>query len=262
MQWIDTHAHVFVKEFSADLNLVLASAKAKGISHILMPNIDEHTVEPMLQLAKDHSGFCFPMLGLHPGSVENGYQHFLNQMPAMLERNTYCAIGEIGLDLYWRKDNLAEQLDAFEQQVLLAVKYDLPVAIHSRDAFYECIRSLKKIKNTLSAGKRLRGVFHCFTGSFEEANEAMKLGFYLGIGGVLTYKTSKLPELIERIGLDKIILETDSPYLPPVPYRGKRNEPAFLREVAQKMSETLNMDLALVAEITTRNAMELFSLEK
>ncbi len=262
MQWIDTHAHVFVKEFSTDLNLVLATAKTKGISHILMPNIDASTVEPMLHVAALASGFCLPMLGLHPGSVENDYQVFLNQMPAMLQQHKFCAIGEIGIDLYWRKDNLAEQVDAFEQQVRMAVQHDLPVAIHSRDAFSQCIFSLKKIKSSLKEGQRLRGVFHCFTGSFEEATEALKLGFYLGIGGVLTYKTSKLPELLQRIGLDKIILETDAPYLPPVPYRGKRNEPAYLYEVALKMSESLNLDLEIIAEITTRNAQELFSLKK
>lgn len=262
MQWIDTHAHVFVEEFTADLDSVLTAARTKGISHILMPNIDAATVEPMLKLARDYSGFCLPMLGLHPGSVENDYRDFLDNMPAMLQKNSYCAIGEIGLDLFWRQDNLEQQSDAFEQQVRLAIQSDLPVAIHSRNAFYECIRILKKVKAGLTEGQRLRGVFHCFTGSFEEAQEALKLGFYLGIGGVLTYKTSKLPELLNRIGLEKIILETDSPYLPPVPYRGKRNEPAYLREVALKMSETLNLDLEEVARITSSNAIELFSLKQ
>ena len=261
MQWIDTHAHVFVEQFSADLNSVLASAKTKGISHVLMPNIDEGTLKPMLKVAENFPGYCIPMLGLHPGSVEENYRLFLNRMPQWLQENSYCAIGEIGIDLYWRKDNLPEQTDAFEQQVEMAVKYDLPVAIHSRDAFHVCIQSLKRIKAQLTEGQRLRGVFHCFTGSYEEAREAIKLGFYLGIGGVLTYKTSKLPELLQRIGLENVILETDSPYLPPVPYRGKRNEPAFLREVALKMSESLNMDLQTVADITTRNAVNLFSLK-
>jgi len=262
MQWIDTHAHVFVEEFSTDLPAVLERAKSKGITHILMPNIDAQTLDSMLGTEAIAQGFCYSMLGLHPGSVDENYQDFLNQMPSLLSQHKYCAIGEIGLDLYWRKDNLAQQQDAFEQQLKIAVEYNLPVAIHSRDAFYECIKSIKKIKSTSKNNNKLRGVFHCFTGSLEEATEAIKLGFYLGIGGVLTYKTSKLPEVLQSIGLKNIILETDAPYLPPVPYRGKRNEPAYLYEVALKLSQSLNVDLAEVSAITTQNAIDLFNLKQ
>ena len=224
---------------------------------MLLPNIDSTTTNNMLQLCNKYPHNCFPMIGLHPCSVKkDNIEKEILHVEEMLTKNNFIAIGEIGLDLYWDKSTLSYQKVAFESQIKLAKKYQLPIVIHVRDSFNEAIEIVEKLNN-----ENLSGVFHCFTGNIQEAERIINLeNFYLGIGGVVTFKNGGINNIINQISLDNIILETDSPYLTPTPFRGKRNESKFLVNIAQKMSEIYEIDINEIANKTSSNAKNLFKI--
>ena len=256
MRLIDTHCHLYSEQFDTDREQVIANAKRMGVDRILLPNVDLQTVAGMHELVANHPGVCYPMMGLHPCDVKPDYETEIAQLFSFFDTHTYCAVGEIGIDLYWDKTTQDIQEKAFLMQVDFALEKGLPIAIHSRNATHRIIEMLKPYKS-----KGLTGVFHCFSESVELAEEILKLGgFMLGIGGVLTYKNAGLPEVLKQIDLQHIILETDSPYLPPVPHRGKRNEPAYTRLVAEKLADVKGVSLRDIADITTANAEQLFGL--
>jgi TatD DNase family protein len=251
----DTHTHLYLENFDADRDEVIKNALDTGVQYMLLPNIDRDSIPSMLSLAKSYPGHCIPMMGLHPTSVKQDYKEHMAEVEMWLSRRSFCAVGETGIDLYWDKTYQKEQETAFREQIRLAMQYDLPVVIHSRNSFGEILNVLKEERND-----RLRGVFHCFSGSLEDAREVIGMGFKLGIGGVLTYKNSGLYFVMENIDLKHIILETDSPFLPPVPHRGKRNESAWVLFVAQKLALAKGVSVEEIAEITTQNARDLFKL--
>ena len=253
MQLIDTHAHIYLDEFNSDRETVMKDAGIAGIQYIIMPAIDASTHENMIEFNKNYSQ-CLMMMGLHPCSVKNNYREELQIVSDYLPMHSFYAIGEIGLDFYWDKTFVNEQYEAFHQQINFAINYNLPIVIHSRNALDECIKVVKQYPG-------LKGVFHCFSGTEEQAEEILETEFYMGIGGVLTFKNSGLDKVVSKIGLDRLVLETDAPYLAPVPYRGKRNQPAYVKIVAEKLSELLRLPLQEVAELTTNNALKLFNLE-
>lgn len=249
---IDTHCHLYAEEFNDDRELAIERALAMGVSKILLPNIDLESIEGLHALTDTYQQVCFPMMGLHPCYVKEDYQSVLKVIFDWFEKRKYFAVGEIGMDLYWDKTTKSWQEDAFIQQVEFAISKNLPLAIHSRNATHELIQLLKPYKG------KVTGVFHCFSESAELANEIIKLDFLLGLGGVLTFKNAGLPHALEKIDLKHIILETDSPYLAPVPYRGKRNEPSYTRLIADKLAEVKGISAAEIYEITTANAERLF----
>lgn len=249
----DTHTHLYLSEFANDLPQAINRALNNGVKYLFIPNIDLGSVEPMLKICHQYPANCFPMLGMHPTSVKADYQTELHAIFRYLDDSPFVAIGEIGLDLYWDKTHLTEQKEAFRYQLDIALQKDLPVAIHCRESFQEIISVLDDYRTT-----PLKGVFHAFSGPKEHAEEIIKRGYYLGIGGVLTYKNSKLGEVITALPLDRIILETDAPYLTPVPKRGERNESAYIPYICQKIADLQGIPLEEVARITTENALTLF----
>ena len=257
MNFIDTHTHLFASEFDNDIDIVIKNALDNGISKMLLPNIDSTTTTKMLQLCDNYPNNCYPMIGLHPCSVKkDNLEKEISHVEQMLSQNKFIAVGEIGLDLYWDKSTLDLQKIAFESQIELAKKYKLPIAIHVRDSFDEAIEIVERLNDY-----NLSGVFHCFTGNLEEAQRIINLkNFYLGIGGVVTFKNGGINKIINQVSLDRIILETDSPYLSPTPFRGTRNESKYLLNIAHKMAELYNVDLKDIAEKTTKNAIDLFLL--
>ena len=257
MNFIDTHTHLFASEFDNDIDIVIKNALDNGISKMLLPNIDSTTTTKMLQLCDRHPNNCYPMIGLHPCSVKkDNLEKEISHVEQMLSQNKFIAVGEIGLDLYWDKSTLDLQKIAFESQIELAKKYKLPIAIHVRDSFDEAIEIVERLNDD-----NLSGVFHCFTGNLEEAQRIINLNnFYLGIGGVVTFKNGGINKIINQISLDRIILETDSPYLSPTPFRGTRNESKYLLNIAHKMAELYNIDIEDIAKKTTKNAIDLFHL--
>lgn len=258
MKFIDTHTHLFASEFQDDIDIVVKNAINSGVSKMLLPNIDSSTTNNMLQLCNKYPQHCFPMIGLHPCSVKkDNIDKEILHVEEMLNKNKFIAIGEIGLDLYWDKSSLSYQKVAFESQIKLAKKYQLPIVIHVRDSFNEAIEIVEKLNN-----ENLSGVFHCFTGNIQEAERIINLqNFYLGIGGVVTFKNGGINKIINQISLDNIILETDSPYLTPTPFRGKRNESKYLVNIAQKMSEIYEIDINEIANKTSSNAINLFKIQ-
>ncbi|MBX9892699.1 MAG: TatD family hydrolase [Chitinophagaceae bacterium] len=254
MQLIDTHCHIYLDAFDEDRALMLARAKQQGVSQFYLPAIDSATHDAMVQLGDAYPEVCIPMMGLHPCSVKEDYQKELAIVEAWISRRDFVAIGEIGLDFYWDKTFVHEQHIAFEQQMQWALDKSLPIVIHTRNAMQETINAVQPF-----AKKGLKGIFHCFSGSYESAQQITKMGFHLGIGGVLTYKNAGLPEALEKIGLEWMVLETDAPYLTPVPFRGKRNEPAYLEHVVKKLAETKGVSVEELATITTANAQKIFS---
>ncbi|MBK7175097.1 MAG: TatD family hydrolase [Bacteroidales bacterium] len=254
--FIDTHTHLYLEEFNADRPLTIKKAIESGVSKFLLPNIDSSSWLPMLDLARQFPDHCFPMAGLHPTSVtlENMEKELL-QVEDALSKGGFCAIGEIGIDLYWDKTYKSEQDDAFRTQLQWAKKFHLPVAIHMRNSFNEVWAVVQK-----ELAPDLKGVFHCFSGNIEQARLITEAGFTLGIGGVITFKNSGLQEVVKEIGLDHLILETDAPYLAPVPFRGKRNEPSYIPIIASKIAEITGNTLQEVADVTTGNARKLFKL--
>jgi TatD DNase family protein len=255
MNLIDTHAHIYLPEFRDDLDAMFERLDTEGVTKVLMPAIDSRTHEAMISLQQIKPGLCISMMGLHPCSVKANYREELDIVRQHLDKSSFVAIGEIGLDFYWDKTFTSEQYNAFHQQVEWALESDLPIVIHSREAIDECIQVVSEHQD----GK-LRGVFHCFSGNREQAEKISAVGFYLGIGGVLTFKNAGLDKVMQDFPLDRVVLETDSPYLAPVPFRGKRNEPSYLRYVLKKLGEIKSMEEGEIAEITTRNAEQLFSL--
>lgn len=259
MRLVDSHSHLFLEDFSDDLPQVMERARAAGVTHIFMPNIDSTTIEPMLRVCSDYKGYCFPMMGLHPTSVNADYKKELEIVAEHLAmQNEYVAIGEIGIDLYWDKTFLKEQLIVFEQQIEWALKYNLPIVIHCREAFDYIYKVLERYK-----AAPLRGIFHSFTGSIEEATRILGFpGFYIGINGVVTFKKSTLPQVLQGIPVERIVLETDSPYLTPVPNRGKRNESANVKDTLLKVAEIYRKAPEEVGWITSENALKVFAILK
>jgi TatD DNase family protein len=253
MQLIDTHCHLYGKEFVRDLQEVIQRAEGEGVERFYLPAVDSGCREALLALEARYPGKCFGMTGLHPCSVKEDYEEELRLVTEDLERRRWAAIGEIGLDFYWDRTHEPQQYDAFHRQIEWAVQYDLPIVIHSRQSMAETIGVVREHR-----GERLRGIFHCFSGDAGAAAEIVDLGFYLGIGGVLTYKNSGLPETINGIGLEHLVLETDAPYLSPVPFRGKRNESSYLKYVVAKLADVKGVTVEEVARITTENAQKIF----
>ncbi|TND05087.1 MAG: TatD DNase family protein [Bacteroidetes bacterium] len=250
----DTHTHLYSEKFSHDRAEMVQRAIDAGVSRLFLPNIDSESIAPMLQLAALFPQNCFPMMGLHPCSVDARYEDELKAVEHWLAKEKFCAVGEIGIDLYWDKTYADQQKDAFRRQILLAKKHDLAIVIHSRNAFRECFEIVSELHD-----ENLRGVFHCFADGTAEADEVIALGnFKIGIGGVLTYKNSGLDKVVQHVGLEHIVLETDSPYLSPVPHRGKRNESAYIVHVAEKLAELKNVSLEEVAAVTTENSRFLY----
>lgn len=252
---IDTHSHIYLPEFDPDRDLMLERAEKAGIRQILMPAIDSSTHEAMLKLEAEQPVACMAMMGLHPCSVKENYRDELRTVRSSLEKRSFKAVGETGLDFFWDKTFVAEQHLAFHEQIEWALHYKIPIAIHSRDSIDDCIRVVAEHQK----GK-LNGVFHCFSGNEVQAKQLIDLGFYLGIGGVVTFKNSGLDKVMERINLANIVLETDAPYLAPVPFRGKRNEPSYLKYVVDKLSEVKKISIEEVIAVTTANAEKLFAL--
>jgi TatD DNase family protein len=255
MQFIDTHTHLYLPEFDTDRDEVVSRAVGKGISKMLLPNIDLQSVEQMLSCVDRYPGICYPMTGLHPTSVKTDYLSQLDSLELLLTNHKFIAIGEIGIDLYWDKTFLKEQILAFGRQIAFAQEMGLPVVIHSREAFPEVFMVLEKFK-----GKTLKGVFHAFTGTIKDAERAVKMGFMLGIGGIVTFKNSGLDKVIKEIGWENIILETDSPYLAPVPFRGKRNESSYICIINNKLAEIFGKSEEEIASVTYSNSTRLFNV--
>lgn len=255
MQFIDTHCHLYLENFDADRDAMVQRAVERGITTMLLPNIDMQSMKPLSELCHKYPNNCFPMLGLHPTSVGADFEIQLQAIEAALKNQKVVAIGEIGIDLYWDKSFLEHQIKAFRLQMEWAKDLGLPIVIHTREAFPMIFDLVEEAQDG-----RLKGVFHCFSGSSEDARRIMDLGFYMGIGGVLTYKKSTLPEAIKAVPLTSLLLETDAPFLPPVPYRGKRNESAYIFEIASKLAEVKLQSIITIAEITTKNAISLFNL--
>ena len=253
MTLIDTHSHIYLEEFSPDLPLVFQRAEKENISKIFLPAIDSTTHASMLALEKINPGKCFSMMGVHPCYIKENYPDELKIARTYLEERTFSAIGETGLDFYWDKTFTEQQYLAFNKQVEWALEFAIPIVIHSRNSTDECIEVI-----TQHQKGKLRGVFHCFSGNEVQAQKIIDLGFYLGIGGVITFKNSGLDKVIKEIDLQNVVLETDAPYLAPVPFRGKRNEPSYLKYVVEKISTIKNISMDDVAEITTANAEKLF----
>lgn len=253
---IDTHAHIYAEEFDEDRSEVVQRAKNVGVATIILPNIDSESLPRMLELEAAYPGCCYACIGLHPTSVKEDSKEELQTVKSELARRSWTAIGEIGIDLYWDKTFLKEQIFVFQQQVEWALYYKLPIIIHVRDSFRETIDALTPFKN-----KGLKGVFHSFTGTLADAEEILSFeGFKLGINGIVTFKNSGLADTVRQIDLKHIVLETDAPYLTPVPFRGKRNESSYMRYVLQKLAEIYNLPIEQIDKITTSNAIELFSL--
>ena len=255
MEFIDTHSHLYDEAFAGEEDAAVARAAESGVNRIIFPDIDSQSRDAMFDFADRHTGVIFPCLGLHPTSVGADWQEELSHMEAYLERSIW-AIGEIGLDCYWSKEFLKEQQEVMRTQLEMAAARDLPVIIHSRESTELIINILKECRHL-----GLRGVFHAFSGSLETFRELQKLGdWYIGIGGVLTYKKASIAETVRDIPLERILLETDSPYLTPVPFRGKRNESSYIPHIAARLAELTSHDISLVAETTTSNARKLFGI--
>lgn len=262
----DTHTHLYLPEFDNDRDSLMELAFQKNIHRFFLPNIDSSTIEKMLSVSRSYPGKMFPMIGLHPCSVKENFEEELRiaeeYLKALSPEAPWVAMGEIGIDLYWDKTFVAEQEMAFRKQIDLAVNNNLPVVIHSRNSLDEIYDILVDIRHQKPfTSKNIRGIFHCFSGTAEQAQKIIGYGnFKLGIGGVVTFKNSGLDKIIHQVGLEHIVLETDAPYLAPVPYRGKRNEPAYLIEIAKKIAEIKDIPLEEVERITTKNSMEIFNV--
>ncbi len=255
IKFVDTHTHLFTSEFDGDRDAVVQRALDAGVAALCLPAINEGAIEPMLAMCDAYPGICYPMMGLHPTDVEEGYMDVLDRMYALLKSSDrFIAVGEVGLDFYWDDTMKREQQDAFRRQVEWACELNLPLAIHSRSAFDELYAIMDEYRS-----RGLHGVFHCFSGSEDEARKLLSFdGFYLGIGGVVTYKKSTLPAVLSAVPLERIVLETDSPYLAPVPQRGKRNESSYILHIAAFLANIYGCAVEDVAAITSANARKLF----
>ncbi len=253
MKLVDTHTHLYLKDFASDIDAVIKRAEDEGVEKFYLPSIDSSETENLFELERKYPGKCFAMMGLHPCSVKENYKEELSFVAGWLQKRKFAAIGEIGLDFYWDKTFSTQQYECFHQQINWALQYDLPVVLHTRAAMQQSLDVIKEYKD-----KNLHGIFHCFSGTLQNALDVIDLGFYLGIGGVITYKNSGLAEVIKEIDLKNIVLETDAPYLTPIPFRGKRNESSYLKYIVQKIAELKNITKEEVSEITTQNAKHTF----
>jgi TatD DNase family protein len=252
---IDTHTHLYLPEFKEDVSRVISDAIEKGIGKMLLPNVDDTTVDPMLSLADEYPGYCLPMIGLHPTSVDEFFEHKLESVKEKLVTREFWGIGETGIDLYWDDTYISQQLEAFKSQIALAKEFHLPLVIHARNSFREIFEVMDQENDD-----SLQGVFHAFTGNAMQAGKIIDYGFKIGIGGIVTFKNAGLDRVVKDIALEHIVLETDAPYLTPAPNRGKRNEPAYLIYTAEKMAEIHRQPLDVIADITTWNAAALFNI--
>lgn len=257
MTIIDTHCHLYSKEFENDITAVILRAQQLGVQQFYMPNIDSESINGMLQLEADYPDICIATMGLHPCSVKENYKEELALVEGWLKKRPFAAVAEIGLDFYWDKTFTDQQYEAFHQQIDWAKAYSTPIVIHTREAMQQCIDVVAQ-----HTDEKLGGIFHCFGGTVDEAKQIIDLGFYLGIGGVLTYKKAGLKDVLREISLDHIVLETDAPYLTPVPFRGKRNESAFLEYVIRTLAEVKQVPVEEIARITTENAKAIFKKNK
>ncbi len=255
MNITDTHCHLYLEAFKEDIDAVISRAQDLGISRFFLPAIDSDHTRDMLDLQAAYPEQVFLMTGLHPTHVKENFQEELEHVKQLLARGTYYAVGEIGIDLYWDKSFLQQQQEAFRTQIRWAKDYSLPIVIHSRDSFDEIFEILEEEK-----GEKLRGIFHCFTGTLEQANRAIGFNMKLGIGGVVTFKNGKIDQFLDQIDLKHIVLETDSPYLAPVPYRGKRNESSYLIQIIEKLAAIYKLPVEEIARITTDNSREVFGI--
>jgi TatD DNase family protein len=253
---IDTHCHIFAEEFKHDRDEAIFRARHAGVKKILMPNIDLESVQALKDTHEEYLDLCLPMMGLHPCSVKENYREQLDKIHTYLEDGHYVGVGEIGLDYYWDMTFAEQQREAFREQLRWAKLYKKPVVIHTRNSFEDALKIVQEEKD-----ENLTGVFHCFSGTAEDAQKVIETGFYMGIGGVVTFKNGGLDKVLPDIPLDYLLLETDSPYLSPVPYRGKRNEPSYLTLIAQKMAEIKGIPVEEIKEQTTENAVKLFGLK-
>jgi TatD DNase family protein len=250
---IETHAHLYAEEFKQDIHELIDKAIAAGVSQFVMPNVDEESIDTMLELEYRYPSICYASMGLHPCYVKNDFERQLYTVENWLSKRSFVSVGEIGIDLHWDKTTFAMQQEALRIQLTFASKYALPVILHTRNAFAETCKVIEE-----SGLSTVKGVFHCFSGSLEEAQRAIAMGYSLGIGGVVTYKNGGLDKIIEGVELKDIVLETDCPYLAPVPHRGKRNEPSFIAIVAHKIAELKHCSVEEVIKITSTNAKQLF----
>ena len=268
----DTHTHLYAEEFDSDRDLLISEAMARGVQRYFLPNIDSTSVNVLLSLQKKYPENCFAMIGLHPCSVKENREEEMEKVESLLKSESkFVAIGEIGIDLYWDKTFVKEQEEVFRRQIRLARQLDLPVVIHSRESFeeiYSILLEENQNSNSVTGNskpetvnrKPVRGIFHCFTGTLDQAQRAIALGFYLGIGGVVTFKNSGLDKVVAEIPLEHLVLETDAPYLAPVPFRGKRNQPDYILKVAEKIAGIKNCSLQQVADVTTQNSKSIFGV--
>ena len=250
---IDTHTHLYLEQFRDDIDDVISRAKAVGVEKFYLPSINSKYNKSMHDLEKKYPDDVFCMIGLHPCYVDDNFDLEIDFVKKQIEKHDYKAIGEIGIDLFHEKKYLDQQVDAFEEQIKLAIDYDLPIVIHSRDSFDEIFEVLERFKC-----EKLRGIFHCFTGNIDQAHRIIDLNFHLGIGGVLTFKNGKISEFLNEIPINKIVLETDSPYLAPSPHRGSRNESSYLKIIADKLAKVYNLEIDEISNITQQNSIEIF----
>lgn len=255
MKLIDTHTHLFLPEFDPDRDDMIGRSVRNGVVKLLMPNINVRSVESMLSAADRYKDICYPMIGLHPTSVKNDYASQLDTLEEIADEHDFIAVGEIGIDLYWDRTYLQEQKEALRRQVTFAIKKYLPVVIHSRESFPEVLSVLDEFR-----GENFTGVFHAFSGDISDAEKAVEMGFMLGAGGPLTFKNSRLPEVVKIIGIEYIVTETDSPYLAPVPFRGKRNESSYIPIINTKLAKIFGKEEEDIASITYNNACRLFKI--
>lgn len=253
MIYIDTHTHLYDEQLATDEAEMIQRAIDAGVTKMYMPNCDSTTIAGMMNIAATYPANCYPMMGVHPCYVKDNYKEELKIAEQQLAQHKFYAVGEIGLDYYWDMTYQQQQIEAFEIQIDWALAHNLPIVIHSRESLQDCIDIVKKKQNG-----QLSGIFHCFGGNLQEAQQIVDLGFYLGIGGVVTFKNSTLPQVLAEIDLKHLVLETDAPYLSPMPYRGKRNESSYIPLIAQKLADIKQTDLNTIAEVTTANAVKIF----
>ena len=255
MKLIDTHTHLYLQDFVNDIDEVILRASNEGVEKFYLPSIDSTNTEALISLENKYPGKCYAMMGLHPCSVKENYKDELAQVYDQLQKRKFAAIGEIGLDFYWDKTFTDQQYESFNQQIEWALQFNVPIVIHTRNAMQETIDVVKQF-----TAKGLHGIFHCFSGTYQNALDIIDAGFLLGIGGVVTYKNAGVAEAIKEIDLAHMVLETDAPYLTPVPFRGKRNESSYIKYVVKKLAEIKNISEEEVAAITTLNAQKIFAL--
>lgn len=253
--FIDTHAHIYLEDFDKDREQILEECQQTGVEKLLLPNINEESVKPMLQVCASYPDMCFPMIGLHPCDVKEDYKEVLQRMFALFSQHPFIAVGEVGIDLYWEQKYINEQKDALRIQIAFAIEHHLPVIIHKRQSYYEVMAVLDEFK-----GEKLSGIFHCYSGSVDHAEEIISRGFLLGFGGTTTYKSAQLDKILPYISLEHIVLETDCPYLTPVPYRGQRNKSSYIPLIAQRIADIKQVDIQTIEEATTNNAKQLFKI--